>query len=75
MKSEQIIVKPCDTITETLESMNLEPSALLLDTNKTDRLLRSEIPITPNIAKRLEQITGVSKTFWLNLQKEYDNEK
>lgn len=38
----------------------------------TQDLLRSDEAVTPELAVALEQATGISASFWINLQTSYD---
>lgn len=70
-----IAIPPSETIQECLEERKLTPKdfAKLLDCTlkEVKELLYNKIAITEEIAKKLEKTFGVSTTFWLNLEKNY----
>lgn len=66
---------PGDTLKETIEELNISQKELALRTGLTaktiSQLINSKAPITPNIADKLELVTGVPCIFWLNLENNY----
>lgn len=71
-----IAIKPSETIKESFEMSNMNirqfANKLKMDVNSAKRLLDGEKSIDQSLAKRLENVFGVSATFWLNLQKNYN---
>lgn len=70
-----IAIEPGFTIQEMLGSkeMNLSNFARAMDISKEDvcLLLSGKIEIDNSLATKLESVLGPSKTFWLNLESQY----
>ena len=43
-----------------------------IPSNRLNQILSGKKPVTPEIAKRLEKVLGVSKKTWMNMQKAVD---
>lgn len=69
--------EPCpgETIRETIEELNISQKELAARTGLTaktvSQLINGKAPITPNIADKLEYVTGVPCVIWLNLENNY----
>lgn len=72
-----IATPPGETIKEQIQhkglSMNDFSLSLKMDENETQNLVNGKIKITDEIAQRLESVLGVPCTFWLNLEKIYQD--
>ena len=66
-------VKPGDTIIE-LMCTNLAQK-LRLDEDSFSSIVFGYEPITEKVAEKLEEEFGISKSFWLNLEKNYRENK
>ncbi len=68
-------IPPGESIKEQLEyrGMSLREFSCRMDMSKklSIKLLNGDIPINIDIAKRLERVLGVPKSFWINLEKIY----
>lgn len=70
-----IAIPPGETIKEEIEFTGLSIKNLakeldisIIDANK---LLDGEIELTENLAEKLENVLGISKQFWINLEANY----
>lgn len=76
--SKDFIIHPGVTVKEKLEDIGITTNELVMKTNFTldyiNGVINGKENITPEFAKVLEKITGVSSTFWLNLQNNYEKE-
>lgn len=75
--SPDYIVKPGETIVEMLEELSMTQKELAARMNITEKtvvdLIKGASPITQKYAKSLEAILGLPYTFWINLQRDYDD--
>lgn len=76
--SKDFIIHPGVTVKEKLEDIGITTNELAMKTNFTldyiNGVINKKENITPEFAKVLEKVTGVSSTFWLNLQNNYEKE-
>ena len=76
--SKDFIIHPGVTVKEKLEDIGITTNELAMKTNFTldyiNGVINEKENITPEFAKVLEKVTGVSSTFWLNLQNNYEKE-
>lgn len=72
------VPKPGETLAEALEErvMSCEAFAELVGLSKdeVDQILVAELPITTELAESFERVLGVSKEFWISLQRNYELE-
>lgn len=72
------IIPPGETIKELIFERNIKKKDVAQYLGMTgvelNRLLRGATAINENIAVKLEEIFEISKTFWLNLQKNYEED-
>ena len=77
--SKLLLSPPGDTIKETMESKGISVAelykALQLDENEMRALLRGEIAIDQDMAYRLAEQLQIPASFWINREKEYQNDK
>ncbi len=63
------------TIEETLEELSMSHTELArrtgLSTKHIDQIVRDKVPITTDVAQRLERATGVPDRLWNNLESRY----
>lgn len=75
---KQLLSPPGETILETIENLGISQTELgeRLGKNKakTSDLINGKTSITNETARKLEMVLGVSASFWLNLEKEYQEE-
>ena len=76
VRSRKIIaIPPGATIREQLEihKMTQKEFAARMDMSEKDisQLINGEVMLMPEVAKRLEDIFGISATFWNNLKARY----
>lgn len=68
-------VPPGETIKDAIEERGLTRADLAdrlgLNRLQTGRLLTGTIPLTPDIARRLQDTLGISAQFWLNMEANY----
>jgi plasmid maintenance system antidote protein VapI/Zn-dependent peptidase ImmA (M78 family) len=66
---------PGDTISDLLEERGVAPQALAKDiglsADDTDALLEGRLPVSPEIASRLEGAFGVPASFWMARERSY----
>lgn len=74
-----MIIAPGETIKEALSDKGLRPYDLAVSLNITildlEALLDGNKAIDTEIAKGLQELLGIEKQFWLNLQQIYEEEK
>ena len=68
-------VAPGDTVREVMESLGMTQKefAIRLDTTAQtlNRIFKAEQSISPEMANKLERVTGVPASFWNNLEFNY----
>jgi HTH-type transcriptional regulator / antitoxin HigA len=71
----ELLSRPGDTITETLEHLKMSQAQLAARMGKTPSkisdIISGKEPITYNTALQLERVLGVDAPFWLNLEVNY----
>lgn len=71
----ELLARPGDTITETLEHLKMSQAQLAVRMGKTpskiNDIISGKEPITYNTALQLERVLGVDASFWLNLEMAY----
>lgn len=71
-----IAMKPSEYINETIKDLGITPFELAkkmkVSLSKVSKLLRGKLPITADIAIRLELSLGRSAESWLKMQNLYD---
>lgn len=69
-------VPPGETLQEMLEEKNWSvqdfSNISQIPTSDLEGILNSKVKIEEEVAFKLDKATGISRTFWLNLQKNYD---
>lgn len=72
------LIPPGDHIRDWLEGVGMGAkefaSRMGTSTQTVDKLLKGEQALTPDMAGRLERVTGVPASFWSNLEADYQNE-
>lgn len=75
---KQLLSPPGETILETIENLRISQSELGerlgKSKAKTSDLINGKTSITNETARKLEMVLGISASFWLNLEKEYQEE-
>ncbi len=46
-----------------------------IDLEFLKELIKGEHPVTPELAQKFEDLVGIPARIWLNMQKDYENEK
>ena len=63
------------TLEETLEELSMNQAELArrtgLSTKHVNQIVRGKVPITTEVARRLERATGVPDRLWNNLESRY----
>lgn len=76
--SRDLIIHPGETIADMLEERGISQAELAVQTGMTPSFISNVIlgkkDISPNLAMSLEYALGVPKSFWLNLQSNYEAE-
>lgn len=76
--SREMIIHPGETLRELLEDREMTQKELAERTGfsekQVSKIVNGLASITANFAKKLEYVFGVTATFWLNLQANYDKE-
>ena len=71
------VVPPGETIQECLKERDMSATALAqhlqLQTSHVDALLNGQAKITRSIARALQRTFGISSTFWVRLQRNYES--
>jgi HTH-type transcriptional regulator / antitoxin HigA len=69
-------VHPGETILDVLNQLNMSQKELSIRISLTEKhiseIIRGVSPVTPETAIKLENVLGISASFWLNLQKNFD---
>lgn len=77
--SASLLIPPGETIADCLESRNMSEEDLQKLTGAAPdyirAMLRGEKAITPSFAERLEKVFGVPVSFWIRLQKNFEQER
>ena len=75
---KQLLSPPGETILETIKNLGISQTELGerlgKSKAKTSELINGKTSITNETARKLEMVLGVSASFWLNLEKEYQEE-
>ena len=70
-------IAPGDLLADIMSELSLDVSVVArrsrLPTATVRKILKAEIPITPQIAEQLDLAFGISAEYWLNAQKHYDD--
>lgn len=76
--SRDLIIHPGETIADLLADRNISQAELAIQTGVTPayicKVISGKKDISSKFAMRLEYAFGISRSFWLNLQAEYDAE-
>jgi len=76
--SLDFIIHPGETLKEVLDDREMSQKELANRINRTQKhvsqVIRGKKDISNDFAKRIEYVFGISATFWMNLQTNYDNE-
>lgn len=76
--SRELIIHPGETVSDVLKERGMLPRELAKNTGFSESYVQSVIDgksnITNEFADGLESVLGVAKTFWINLQSNYDAE-
>jgi addiction module HigA family antidote len=74
-----ILTCPGDTIQETIDYINMSQRELAerlgYPTNKLNQLIKGEISLTPDMARKLENVLGIPVRTWLELERMFQEEK
>jgi len=77
--SDSLLIPPGETIADCLEFRNMSEEDLQKLTGAAPdyirAMLRGEKAITPSFAERLEKVFGVPVSFWIRLQKNFEQER
>jgi len=75
LEKPELVVGPHETIRELMQNYNMNVNELALRLNrsqpKTSELVNGKVLISPETAKKLERVFGVSTEFWLNYTDTY----
>ena len=75
LEKPELVVGPHETIQELMQEYNMNVNELALRLNrsqpKTSELVNGKVLISPETAKKLERVFGVSTEFWLNYTESY----
>lgn len=73
--NKDFIIKPGDTIEETLECIKMSMEDFSIKMNKTifeiEDLISGKEPLTNDIAMQLESVLGIPAQFWIKREKTY----
>lgn len=76
--SREFIIHPGETIAEAIEDREMSQHDLAVRTGMTEKhistVINGQKNISPSFAKKLEYALGISSSFWMNLQNNYDQE-
>ena len=76
--SPELIIHPGETIAEAIEDRDMSQHDLAVRTGMTEKhistVINGQKNISPSFAKKLEYALGISASFWMNLQANYDQE-
>jgi len=76
--SREFIIHPGETIAEAIEDREMSQHDLAVKTGMTEKhistVINGQKNISPSFAKKLEYALGISSSFWMNLQNNYDQE-
>ena len=76
--SRDLIIHPGETIADILAERGITQAELAVRTGVTSayvcNIIAGKEPISAEFASALERVLGVSKSFWINLQANYDTE-
>ena len=66
---------PGETLLDTLKALGMSPAELAERTGRSKKLIneiiKGKAPITPDLARDLEQVLGVPAGFWINRESQY----
>lgn len=69
-------IHPSETLSEKLSEMGMDAKAFSeksgLPENLVSAFLRSECPVSPEMAAAFEKVTNIPISYWLRCQREYD---
>lgn len=75
---KELLSCPGDTIQEHIDFIGMSQAELAermgRSVPKLNELIKGKAPLTPDTAQKLEYILGIDASFWLNLEKEYQEE-
>ncbi len=73
-----LLSAPGDTIQETIDEIGMSQAELAerlgRSVPKLNELIKGKAPITKETATKLEYVLGISASFWLNLERQYQDE-
>ena len=76
--SRDMIIHPGETLAEAIEERGMSQRELAIRTGMTEKHISTVISgqknISPLFARRLEYALGIEASFWINLQRNYDEE-
>lgn len=76
--SREYIIHPGETLAEAIEDREMSQHDLAVRTGMTEKhistVINGQKNISPSFAKKLEYALGISSSFWMNLQNNYDQE-
>jgi plasmid maintenance system antidote protein VapI len=71
----ELLSKPGDTITETMQAYWITPALMArqmeMSPDQLAALINAEIPLTEPIARKLEETLLIDASFWINHEKNY----
>ena len=77
--SHDLKIHPGETLSEALQDRHMSQKELSELTGMTEKLIDDVVNgksnISPDFAERLEDAFGVDRSFWINLQTNYDREQ
>lgn len=76
--SRELIIHPGETLNEVITDRNISQKELAIRTGVSEKHVSTVIngikPISTSFARKLEYAIGISASFWINLQNNYDCE-
>lgn len=76
--SRELLTTPGDSLAEALEECNLTPEmaaeAMQISTARLNAVITDGAAITRDMAQKLASLLGIRESFWMNLQRLYEEE-
>lgn len=74
-RGQAFAIPPGETIKEQLESQHISQKDFVtrmgIPIKRLNNLINGDVPITQDVARRLEMVLGVPAPFWIRLEKIY----
>lgn len=75
---KQLLSCPGDTIQEHIDAISMSQAELAerlgMSITKINELIKGKAPITKETATKLEKSFGIAASFWLNIERRYQEE-